>query len=256
VLAEEGQIGAEIYFIIMGEALMLHDVTDDAGRQQDAEAILAGQDMIPIENLNVEDHGPDYNNLGDDGKAVSIEALPTRQYHVLKKMGRGHMFGVRKTPFWAIFKYPISLPRQARDKHQETSWEKEAFPQEMAALGHGGGPDGTFHTHSIVAKTMVQLCFLNRERLNELCVKYAQLHLNLEMHAHINRARDAAAERARHMKRFFVSDAAAQKEYKELIALQKKADTLQDPGYTGATKLNVDTVLTYLLRSFVRIQPF
>jgi hypothetical protein len=122
VLAEEGKLGAEIFFIIKGEALMLHDVTDDAGRQQDAEAILAGQDIIPIENLNVEDHGPDYNNLGDDGKAVSIEALPTRQYHVLKKMGRGHMFGEMaalgtQTVLFTRFILNI-LPRQARDKHR------------------------------------------------------------------------------------------------------------------------------------------
>ena len=73
VLAEEGKLGAEMFFIIKGVADMLHDVTDES------------------------------HAVGSEGGFVTgLKAFPGRSFRVLKELKRADMFGVSKNDEFCI----------------------------------------------------------------------------------------------------------------------------------------------------------
>ena len=176
-LSEEGKLGAEVHFILTGEAQMLkrYDIPNDA-------------------------------ELDSDPAPLEFEAFPGRRFFKLKDLGRGDMFG------------------------------------EMSALGHGGGPDGNFHTHSVVATTEMAMCFLSREKLKTLCENYPQLLSNLQMHVHLRRSKDAAQERAHHLQHILHSEARMQAEFDQL----RKSQLPADAGGAEPSGLREETVLAFL----------
>eukprot|EP01047_Picozoa_sp_COSAG01_P009744 COSAG01_NODE_403_length_17482_cov_77.249597_21_plen_545_part_00 len=129
-----------------------------------------------------------------------------------------------------------------------------AFFGEAAVINMGGGPRGNLHTRTIRALTQMNLLFIRREAVLDLCEEYPAFCERLKKHVRYRRGKDRNTVRLANLQKLLPTEEQAQEHFKKALQKydkdssntlnkQELAKFLHGSGI-GATKAQVDMMVS------------
>eukprot|EP01047_Picozoa_sp_COSAG01_P022889 COSAG01_NODE_1376_length_10535_cov_103.374856_6_plen_591_part_00 len=92
-----------------------------------------------------------------------------------------------------------------------------SFFGEAAVISMGGGPQGTLHTRTIRALTPMDLFFIRREAVRDLCKEYPEFRKRLSKHVCYRRARDRNTVRMTNLQKLLPKKEQVEEHFKKAL---------------------------------------